>query len=121
MKTTKLSVILIAVLLFLTACKSAPVVVNENDILAIEFKQHDEVIVDTERIVIATERDEVQFIESPDEKFIIKENDHTNNYTLNKRYSYDILVPTDQIKEISRQYTEAFNQTLPIGLIKSEE
>lgn len=121
MKKFKMIAILLASPLFLAVCSTEPEIVNEDTVNHIEFKNGDEIVIDTERIVIATEKYYLNFVETSGGDYVIRENDYSNGWLFDNPWTYTVLVPTGEVKELSRQYAEAFNDTLPIEPPESEK
>lgn len=122
MKHIQLIAILSLTLLFLAACSTQPETKNEDLVNSIEFDyDSDTIIVDTDRIVIATDTYKVEFMETDGDEFIVRENNNTTQWIFESFWKYTVFVPSDQIKELSRQYAETFNETLPIEQPESED
>lgn len=114
MKKMKRLVIAIMTLLVLAACSQPPEMKNEDLVEHIQFDEDNHVIVDTKRIVFAIRKKQIEFVETPNGELTLHENENNNLTVFQEFWPYTLFIPTDQVKELSRQYAAAYNETLPI-------
>lgn len=95
---------------------------NEDHVNSISFQDRNTVIVDTERLVIATDTHSVQFVETTTDEFVIYERDIDSILSfLNDLVYYTVEIPTEHIKDISREHAEVFGETLPLESTEEDE
>lgn len=95
---------------------------NEDHVNSISFQDRNTIILDTERLVIATDTHNVQFIETTTDEFVIYERDIDSILSfLNDQVYYTVEIPTEQIKDISREHAEVFGETLPLESTDEDE
>lgn len=65
--------------------------------------------------IVATPIHDVRFAESPEQsKLTVIEHDTSDKPLINWSPTYTLLIPSDQLHEISRRFTDAFSENLPL-------
>lgn len=124
-------ILLFLVTLLLTGCGEAdsPIAFDEPAI-SVEFKAEDDTpadentAIETDKLIIMTGYTTTRFIETDADnmsviQYEMKPLDIISPYVDN--IYYQLSIPTDQIKEISKEYAEAFGDTLPIEYIETKD
>lgn len=115
--------LLLIITLLLSGCTTnpEPETRNREQVTNIEFKDRSGVIIDTEQIVIAAHNDEVEFIETTTDEFVVYETKTEDFMLFEGLWYYTVEIPTEHLKEVSRKYADAFDETLPIERTQAED